>query len=271
MAEAPLAEHGHEHVHPPPPQPWLQTLPADLASLVVWIGPGTALAALVPLPTPKLVVPLLGALAGLWGVGVERGWARRASWPLSVALAAWAAAVHGLTCLAFPAASDTLLPLWARLALIAGLGSLIPRAATHLDRKETAWRAALRCGPPEGSIELSHAIGAWRPPAPLSWLLLLLWPLDMALRLASLGAILLYQLTASRLMPSACMYEPSCSRYGFLAYLRHAFPKACILTALRILRCSPLGSGGYDPIPGPPRSGAARESNSNPSERSHTP
>ena len=129
MAEAPPVE--HEHAHPPPPQPWLQTLPADLASLVVWIGPGTALASLVPLPTPKLVVPFLGALAGLWGIGVERGWARRASWPLSVALASWAALVHGLTCLTFPSASDALLPLWARLVLIAGLGSLIPRAATH--------------------------------------------------------------------------------------------------------------------------------------------
>ncbi|RMG10854.1 MAG: membrane protein insertion efficiency factor YidD [Planctomycetota bacterium] len=71
------------------------------------------------------------------------------------------------------------------------------------------------------------------------------------MRLAALAAILGYQLTVSRLMPSACRYEPSCSRYGFGAVWAHGFLRGGLLTALRLLRCSPIGPGGYDPVPRP--------------------
>ncbi|MGE0711316.1 MAG: membrane protein insertion efficiency factor YidD [Planctomycetota bacterium] len=238
--------------HPPaaPPQPWLNTVSADLASLAVWSAGAALLAALTPLPGPKLMLPLLAAGAGLWGAGVERGWARRPGWPETALLAAAAAALHVLASLPFGALlADAPLPLPARATIIFLVGLWIPRGVSRLDRQEEGWRHALRCGAPTGSVEAAHAIGHWRPPTPVRWLLLPLRPLDWALRAGALLAILGYQLTFSRLMPSACRYEPSCSRYGWLAYLRHDFIRASILTSLRILRCSPLGSGGYDPIP----------------------
>ena len=83
----------------------------------------------------------------------------------------------------------------------------------------------------------------------LSILLLPLLPVSLALRAASMLAILGYQLTLSRLMPPSCRYEPSCSRYGFHAYLCHGFLRGSLLTTVRLIRCSPIGSGGYDPVP----------------------
>jgi putative membrane protein insertion efficiency factor len=234
----------------PPYQGWLNTLGGDLASLAAFVGGATLLAALTPLPVPKAVLPLLGAGAGLWGVGVERGWARRATWPQSLLLVGWAAGVHAVLSLLVASAFDSApLPLAARCAVIVVAGVWFPRGTSRLDRQEEGWRRDVRQGSPSGSVQLAHALGSWRPPALVAWPLLLLVPLDLALRAASLAAILGYQLTFSRLMPSACRYEPSCSRYGFEAYRHHTFLRASILTALRILRCSPLGSGGYDPIP----------------------
>ncbi|MCO5172027.1 MAG: membrane protein insertion efficiency factor YidD [Planctomycetes bacterium] len=61
-------------------------------------------------------------------------------------------------------------------------------------------------------------------------------------------------------MPPACRFEPTCSRYGFEAVWRHGALKGSLLTGLRLLRCSPLGTGGLDPVPpaGPAEEGAER-------------
>ena len=250
VPEEPVGACGHLQ-HSGEPQPWLNTLISDLASITLFSGAGTALGILTPLMGPRDVLGPLVACMGLWGAGVERGKIRPPSAAVCLLLSAWAAAVHVIGELAVFGQAALGLPLAGRAALILVIGAFLPAFATRFDRGEAAWRAAARSGPASGFAPLAAAIAAWRPPTFVSYLLLLLLPLDLAARALSVAAILGYQLTASRLMPSACRYEPTCSRYGFRAYLRHSWIKATLLTAFRVLRCSPIGSGGYDPIPRP--------------------
>lgn len=48
---------------------------------------------------------------------------------------------------------------------------------------------------------------------------------------------------------SGCRFYPSCSEYSKEAYKKHGFFRGSYLTAQRILKCQPLHSGGYDPVP----------------------
>ena len=75
--------------------------------------------------------------------------------------------------------------------------------------------------------------------------------MSIAARLGCL-AIRCYQLTLSRvfsLLGPICRHQPTCSRYTHEAIRRHGLLKGCALGAWRILRCNPLGRGGYDPVP----------------------
>ncbi len=77
---------------------------------------------------------------------------------------------------------------------------------------------------------LAHAVG---------------WPFVQLL----LGAIRLYQLALSALLPRACRFEPTCSRYAALALRRHGLVRGLGLTVWRLLRCQPFCAGGLDPVP----------------------
>jgi len=61
--------------------------------------------------------------------------------------------------------------------------------------------------------------------------------------------IRLYQ----RLIPlhyrGACRYTPSCSAFACEAVERHGVLAGLYLATRRLLRCHPLGSSGYDPVP----------------------
>ena len=58
-----------------------------------------------------------------------------------------------------------------------------------------------------------------------------------------------YQLLVSPLLPPACRFEPSCSRYALEALQVHGALWGTWLALLRVLKCHPFHSGGYDPVP----------------------
>jgi uncharacterized protein len=57
-----------------------------------------------------------------------------------------------------------------------------------------------------------------------------------------------------------CRFEPSCSLYANQAFREFPFLKALKLTTVRVLKCRPGSSFGFDPIP---------ESNNNVAEKNH--
>ena len=73
--------------------------------------------------------------------------------------------------------------------------------------------------------------------APLRWLLV-----------ALLSA---YRLTIGRLLVGRCRFHPSCSAYALEAIQTHGALKGAALASWRVARCSPLTSGGLDPVPAP--------------------
>ncbi|MBR1402931.1 MAG: membrane protein insertion efficiency factor YidD [Treponema sp.] len=58
-----------------------------------------------------------------------------------------------------------------------------------------------------------------------------------------------YRKFISPLKPACCRFYPSCSAYALEAFEKHGALKGMYLSSKRILKCSPLHSGGYDPVP----------------------
>lgn len=46
-----------------------------------------------------------------------------------------------------------------------------------------------------------------------------------------------------------CRFTPTCSAYAIEAFMKRGFFVGFGLTVWRILRCQPLCTGGYDPVP----------------------
>ena len=63
------------------------------------------------------------------------------------------------------------------------------------------------------------------------------------------GAISLYRLAVSPVLPPSCRYWPSCSEYAIEAIQRHGALRGGWLAARRVGRCHPFNPGGYDPVP----------------------
>jgi uncharacterized protein len=76
--------------------------------------------------------------------------------------------------------------------------------------------------------------------------------------LALLALIGIYQRTLSPALPvffgsaCGCRFAPSCSHYAADAIRTHGAVVGVILAAIRLLKCTPLHPGGFDPVP-PPR------------------
>lgn len=66
---------------------------------------------------------------------------------------------------------------------------------------------------------------------------------------ALLRLIRIYQKRISPLFPPKCKYYPTCSAYAYGAIDRFGLLKGGFFAVCRILRCNPLFSGGYDPVP----------------------
>ena len=65
----------------------------------------------------------------------------------------------------------------------------------------------------------------------------------------AMALIRLYQLTLSPILPPACRFTPTCSRYAYKALSRFGIFKGGWLAIKRIGRCHPFHAGGYDPVP----------------------
>lgn len=64
-----------------------------------------------------------------------------------------------------------------------------------------------------------------------------------------LTLIRFYQRAISPMLPSACRFEPTCSRYAAAAIERFGPWHGSWLSLRRLLRCTPLTPCGYDPVP----------------------
>ena len=69
-------------------------------------------------------------------------------------------------------------------------------------------------------------------------------------RVLGVGLIRLYQLTLSGFVGNSCRHQPTCSEYGYEAIARHGLVKGGWLTSLRVAKCNPWGTSGFDPVPG---------------------
>lgn len=61
-----------------------------------------------------------------------------------------------------------------------------------------------------------------------------------------------YQNFISPMFGPRCRFHPTCSQYAIEAINKHGSLKGCWLAAKRLLRCHPLNSGGFDPVPDNP-------------------
>ena len=75
----------------------------------------------------------------------------------------------------------------------------------------------------------------------MNWKTIASWPFTALIRF--------YQLAISPWLPSTCRYTPTCSAYGLEAFKKYGPFKGFWLTLKRIIRCSPWGSHGHDPVP----------------------
>ena len=66
---------------------------------------------------------------------------------------------------------------------------------------------------------------------------------------SALTILRLYKLAVSPYLPSACIYQPTCSEYAAEAIEVHGVLKGIWMSAKRIARCNPFKTGGLDPVP----------------------
>jgi uncharacterized protein len=76
---------------------------------------------------------------------------------------------------------------------------------------------------------------------------------------ALLALVWVYQKTLSPAIPAvfgpacACRFHPTCSHYAAEAVRTHGALRGVWFSARRLLRCTPLHPGGFDPVPAPRR------------------
>jgi putative membrane protein insertion efficiency factor len=74
---------------------------------------------------------------------------------------------------------------------------------------------------------------------------------------ALLGLIWLYKKLVSPVLPAVfgancgCRFHPTCSHYAAEAVRTHGAICGAWLAARRLLKCTPLHPGGFDPVPAP--------------------
>lgn len=76
------------------------------------------------------------------------------------------------------------------------------------------------------------------------------WPKTPG-RLLGTGLIRFYQLTLSGFIGNGCRHQPTCSEYGYEAIAKYGILHGGWLTVVRIAKCGPFGTSGFDPVPDP--------------------
>jgi putative membrane protein insertion efficiency factor len=79
--------------------------------------------------------------------------------------------------------------------------------------------------------------------------------IELALLQLLLLPVRLYRRFLSPVLPPACRFHPSCSKYALDALTTHGPFRGSWLAARRLSRCHPFHPGGLDPVP-PPRAAA---------------
>ena len=69
------------------------------------------------------------------------------------------------------------------------------------------------------------------------------------MKIVVLALIRFYKRFISPALPSACIYEPTCSVYTYQAIEKYGVIKGGWMGIKRISRCHPFHHGGYDPVP----------------------
>jgi len=64
-----------------------------------------------------------------------------------------------------------------------------------------------------------------------------------------IGLIRAYKVCISPFLGNNCRFYPTCANYALEAIDTHGVIKGSYLASKRILKCQPLHSGGYDPVP----------------------
>lgn len=72
--------------------------------------------------------------------------------------------------------------------------------------------------------------------------------IDFVLRKILKAVIQFYRFVISPFLGNNCRFHPTCSRYALDALNTKSFLKALPLIIIRISKCHPFHSGGYDPV-----------------------
>ena len=66
---------------------------------------------------------------------------------------------------------------------------------------------------------------------------------------AAIATIQTYRHMISPLRPPSCRFTPTCSQYAADAVSEYGLLRGTWLALVRLLKCGPWHSGGWDPIP----------------------
>lgn len=72
--------------------------------------------------------------------------------------------------------------------------------------------------------------------------------IDLLFRTALSLLLKLYQVTISPFLGNNCRFHPTCSQYAIDALNKKPLYKALPLIIVRVSKCHPFHSGGYDPV-----------------------
>lgn len=64
----------------------------------------------------------------------------------------------------------------------------------------------------------------------------------------AMGCLRWYKSVISPWLPPSCRFTPTCSEYASSAIERYGVIGGTFKAALRLVRCQPLCSGGFDPL-----------------------